>query len=1142
MRAAATATLGDPFDDVRLRVDHAADRAARALGARAVTTGRDVLFAAGSYRPDTTPGRKLLVHELIHARQPARPGFHARRDGDELWREYRVEVAEPETFLFAGSASSNEIAATLFSDARLTNNFMFVRVPFSATVEGVRARGVQARPAAALSPGPSSVLHWALGKALDADVARTISLLSEGAIGDADEWALAELCLRWAQRSEIPAATGGHWFDKYLQALADKTLVQPHWYSLTLSETRHSGLEWLLIETEEKAEQVKKSIELRSSAYKGTTGYTVTDGGSPEGVSGGDAPALARGDIAGRFYWSSGSGMQIVVLDWVGSAPVEAAAIPLVQRQIIGTSDSTGLGMGLVVPNAGGGFDAYTLGFPSFDPLVTHPLDDEDGHFYWYQPGARFVSAHHLWEQATQAQFSDDVRTQSGDWRADLIRYEGIAVRIRTQAVAEGLLPDALLKAWLRADRSMIELSGELAESDNLRASPERVAALRNLFDRARSLVAGFDEWHMTDPDGYAEPITTNPYLDPDAHEMLLTRLEAARTRDDWRVVLTDYHRVATSLDDYLAMRLRATGDASTAGQLELAGGVGRSLDRLTLNHPTGQRIKATFYPQDALTAEAGGLAPAEATAVTLLFYAYRDDETWHLVDLTTPRKEKATSEAGGTASSPPESLFTELNTRLRFPRGALYWELPDGSIQVMRTTEPMSFTDWLELIGLSLAAAGLIAASGGAALPATLLFVGSGLVGAAAGVADIVEKSEAGVLTETDVLIDVVSIVGSLASAGAVGSGRVIASSAWRTGSTARFATMLDAKVYLPLVGTSLVADGVTFVVATNEALKEYRRVSENMTGEARDLALRRLAAQLLLSGGMMLMAVKGDIADFRRGRNLYLDVDFGGEQVARPLLAERELLDALRSTPGVANPDELARLLARADVTGDLALRIRADVTQAVSQGLIDPASLQRVVSAMRRGENVDQVRQALAELRSANRVARSGTLAPGSRMHIGWKRSSGPAELADGRRVSIDPVDEADLLFLGRDGKVHLHEVKHRVSALKQKLDAQPQQLENMRTWAAAADDRVVQIRVDSEDGWTTGFGRPDVYRALIAADSSLHIAGRVWSPEKMQQIWDATAAKARELNMWPPRQEFFEKMATFAEAEQLLGIAL
>lgn len=63
------ARFGRDFGSVRIHADGRADRAARSVGARAFTVGRDIAFAAGEYRPGTRGGRHLLAHELTHTLQ-----------------------------------------------------------------------------------------------------------------------------------------------------------------------------------------------------------------------------------------------------------------------------------------------------------------------------------------------------------------------------------------------------------------------------------------------------------------------------------------------------------------------------------------------------------------------------------------------------------------------------------------------------------------------------------------------------------------------------------------------------------------------------------------------------------------------------------------------------------------------------------------------------------------------------------------------------------------------------------------------------------------------------------------------------------------------------------------------------------------
>lgn len=66
--------LGHSFSNVRVHTGEAADRSARMLGARAFTSGSDIVFRAGAWSPGTSEGQRLLAHELVHVVQQQPPG------------------------------------------------------------------------------------------------------------------------------------------------------------------------------------------------------------------------------------------------------------------------------------------------------------------------------------------------------------------------------------------------------------------------------------------------------------------------------------------------------------------------------------------------------------------------------------------------------------------------------------------------------------------------------------------------------------------------------------------------------------------------------------------------------------------------------------------------------------------------------------------------------------------------------------------------------------------------------------------------------------------------------------------------------------------------------------------------------------
>lgn len=68
-RAFMEPRFGHDFSDVKVHTDATAAESARAVNALAYTVGRDVVFGSGEYKPGTTDGQSLLLHELTHVVQ-----------------------------------------------------------------------------------------------------------------------------------------------------------------------------------------------------------------------------------------------------------------------------------------------------------------------------------------------------------------------------------------------------------------------------------------------------------------------------------------------------------------------------------------------------------------------------------------------------------------------------------------------------------------------------------------------------------------------------------------------------------------------------------------------------------------------------------------------------------------------------------------------------------------------------------------------------------------------------------------------------------------------------------------------------------------------------------------------------------------
>jgi hypothetical protein len=70
-RAIMEPRFGHDFSQVRVHTDARVAELARAVDALAYTVGRDVVFETRQYAPDTTEGKRLIVHEMVHVMQQA---------------------------------------------------------------------------------------------------------------------------------------------------------------------------------------------------------------------------------------------------------------------------------------------------------------------------------------------------------------------------------------------------------------------------------------------------------------------------------------------------------------------------------------------------------------------------------------------------------------------------------------------------------------------------------------------------------------------------------------------------------------------------------------------------------------------------------------------------------------------------------------------------------------------------------------------------------------------------------------------------------------------------------------------------------------------------------------------------------------
>jgi hypothetical protein len=305
-------------------------------------------------------------------------------------------------------------------------------------------------------------------------------------------------------------------------------------------------------------------------------------------------------------------------------------------------------------------------------------------------------------------------------------------------------------------------------------------------------------------------------------------------------------------------------------------------------------------------------------------------------------------------------------------------------------------------------------------------------------------------------------------------------------------------------------------------------------------------------LKGGATVAEVRSVIGEVRGANRLvYAEVlgadgrividEFRGQLRARPMLSDAELF---KRGKALGTGDVLQAVLNRADLSAELKDTIRQELSIAMLTGQIEPQGLARAIGAMKKASKAVNVEEVLAELVHGNVTA--STLKADAKVVLNAK--AGVEYTFGGKTVKIDPLSEADALYLGNDAKVHADEVKNTAHGLREKLERTPQQLENYLIWKAQdPTGREISVVVHTDAEWTELFppiakGRPEAtMEELIKKRVTLRIAGREWSPQKMQEIWD-TVLKVGSKDGKNPSGAFFKSISNFDDAQKVLGISL
>jgi len=307
------------------------------------------------------------------------------------------------------------------------------------------------------------------------------------------------------------------------------------------------------------------------------------------------------------------------------------------------------------------------------------------------------------------------------------------------------------------------------------------------------------------------------------------------------------------------------------------------------------QRVYATFIADESYRKEEGFFQ-----SLPLQLWCWQDDDSnkWYIRDLTNPEKPfdgSATPEYKRVCNPavdrpddvPPHSLFEQLNDSAKYPKGLIRYQIPGTHwADQVKCTADKKWYQWVQEIGLAIAAVGLILATAGAAgglvaLVGSYCMAGAMVAGAVGAAGELADAYEHGWIDGTLVLIDLLQIVGGVASAGSIVAGNLVkgatvaaegvaagkeGAAAW-SGRLAKLAAMAD-KAYIPLTATGLAADISSVVVMSVDVLGKLKEIDENLPKEQATDAKIKLLAMLAMTGGLTVLSIKGQMGEILHGR----------------------------------------------------------------------------------------------------------------------------------------------------------------------------------------------------------------------------------------------------------------------------------
>jgi len=537
-------------------------------------------------------------------------------------------------------------------------------------------------------------------------------------------------------------------------------------------------------------------------------------------------------------------------------------------------------------------------------------------------------------------------RAEGTSYDDQLDAYEATMMAARNQAVP-ALLSKPTFDAWKALSESMIKLKPQKSVDTALQttAAAQADAFYKLISDettaKATTKYYSHGAWQTTNP--YAASTEDNVKTTGAGPE-LGKHIRAGM----WGTAFSEYQTVVSGLDRWIVDRTKATKGAhsSEAQQLELIAGRRREL--AALDGLGAQPVLAVFQPDEKFKNEQGFVSQ-----VPLSLYYWKTGNKWYLRNLSNPDKTyHVSTEAKPDEGASLRELVGKLDDPDRLPAGRIHYDIPGKASGEVRTTDGLTWQKGVTYLGLALAAAGFTLATfgtGGWAVAGAWVMAGSALAGGVAAGIDLGDKLKHGDLDATSAVLDIAQMVGGLAGASALASGRITMAAAnapvnarW-AGPWARLA-VLSSKIYLPATRIGAVADVISFGVITEDMAKQLDAI-EARSGDdpsAKGRAKLRLLIQFATLGTMTSLSVKGALPGWSRSRTLVLHPGPDGIPLATLALdantavIDTQLAIALeKQAKGLPLQEGEKAMIARAKSLGDLRVTDKTAAEMAVKGG---------------------------------------------------------------------------------------------------------------------------------------------------------------------------------------------------------------